>query len=233
MSGLRTRDPAWQDVCSWFETIDAIIRGLGHSLNNRALALGATVESLDPRRPLGDAIATGLTREAERLSEQLRHFRTLPFLVAAEPMPLLIRDVLTSAVQLHRAHASLGQIPVYLEGATEAPPVLAAEPALLHSALVLFTALKAHAAPHGVVRVRYAGTADQLTVTFEAQRDPGDSHDTSDGTALVRATSLASALLSGPRLETEQHLGPDTATVIWTLPSLRAMRRRQRELAAV
>jgi len=232
MSVSRPMEPAWPDVITWFETIDAIIRGLGHSLNNRALALGATVESLDPRRPLGDAITSGLTRETERLSEQLRQLRALPFAATAEPMPLLIHDVLVTAVQLHRTHASLGQIPVYLEGATTAPPVLAPESSLLHATLVMLTALKGYAAPSGVVRIRYAGTADQLVVRFEAQRDPDDRHAGGGGAGLVQPTALAAALLRGAQLETEQQLGPESARVTWLLPSLKETRRRQRGVAA-
>lgn len=229
---MRTREPAWPDVVTWFETIDAIIRGLGHSLNNRALALGATVESLDPRRPLGDAITTGLTRETERLSEQLRQFRALPFAAASEPMPLLIRDVIASAIQLHRTHASLGQIPVYLEGSSDAPPVLAPESSLVHATLVLLTALKGYAAPNGVVRVRYSGTAEQLVVQFEAQRDGTGADDAPGASALVPPTALAAALLSGACLETEQWIGPESARVIWMMPSLRAMRQRMRGVVA-
>ncbi len=232
MSAARVREPAWPDVVTWFETIDAIVRGLGHSLNNRALALGATVESLDPRRPLGDVITTGLSRETERLSEQLRQFRVLPFAATAEPMPLLIRDVMASAIQLHRTHASLGQVPVYLDGASDAPPVLAPESSLLHATLVLLTALKGYAAPNGVVRIRYSGTATELVVQFEAQRDVAEAHDGVADSALVAPTSLAAALLSGSQLETEQEIGPEVARVMWVLPSLKAMRRLQRGVAA-
>ncbi len=228
MTGRRAPEPAWQDVCAWFDTIDALIRGLGHSLNNRALALGATIESLDPRRPLGDELTAALTRETERLSEQLRQFRVLPFAAASEPMPLLIRDVLGAAIQLHRTHASLGQVPVYLEGSAAAPPVLAPESSVLHAALVLLTALKAYAAPNGVVRVYFDGTPEQLLVRFEALRDPSDAHDGGGSVALVQPTSLAAALLRSARLETEQQIRPESARVMWVLPSLREMRRRQR-----
>ena len=216
-------------MVTWFETIDAIIRGLGHALNNRALALGATVESLDPRRPLDEAITSGLTRETERLSEELRQLRALPFAVSAEPMPLLIHDVLATAIQLHRTHASLGQVPVYLEGSSDAPPVLAPESSLVHATLVLLTALKGHAAPNGVVRIRYSGTSEQLVVQFEAQRDATDAPDGSGGAVLIPPTALAAALLSGAQLATEQELGPEMARVTWVLPSLKAMRRRERE----
>jgi len=232
MTGRQAPEPTWQDVCAWFETIDALIRGLGHSLNNRALALSATIESLDPRRPLGGEVTTALSRETERLSEQLRQLRALPFDVASEPMPLLIRDVLASAIQLHRAHASLGQVPVYLEGTAEAPPVLAPESSLVHAVLVLLTALKAYAAPNGVVRVHFDGTAEELMVRFEALRDPRDPHEGSGGAVLVRPTALAAGLLRGAGLEMEQQLGPEVTRVVWALPSLQVMRRRGREAAA-
>lgn len=226
------REPVWADVVLWFETIDAIVRGLGHGLNNRALALGATIESMDPKRPVGQQLASGLAREAERLTDQLRQLRALPFAIEREPMPLLLRDVLSAAIQLHHAHASLGEIPAYLEGTAETPPVLVAESALLHSALVTLTALKAFAAPGGIVRITCSGSPDQAVVTFVAQRDPTDTHDEFPQRALIKPTALTAALLTGALLEIEQRIGCDSVTVIWTLPSLKAMRRRTREMAA-
>jgi len=123
-------------------------------------------------------------------------------------------------------------VPVYLEGAAEAPPVLAPESSLVHAMLVLLTALKAFAAPNGVVRVYFEGTAEELVVRFEALRDPGDVHEGSGGAVLVRPTALAAALLQGAGLETSQQLGPEVARVVWVLQSLKVMRRRGREAAA-
>ena len=227
------REPSWRDVQLWFETIDAIVKGLGHGLNNRALALSATIESLDPKRPVGQQVSGALTREAERLTELLRQLRVLPFTSNREPMPLLLRDVLTSATQLHRAHASVGDVPAYLEGSADTPPVLAPESSLLHAALVTLTALKGFAAPNGVVRIICTGTPDQAEVQFQAQRDPGDTHEIVASAALVRPTSLAAALLAGSLLEIEQKITPDVASMTWVLPSLKVMRRRSREAAAV
>lgn len=226
------REPVWSEVVLWFETIDAIVRGLGHGLNNRALALGATIESLDPKRPVGQQLATGLMRETERLTDQLRQLRAVPFAIDREPMPLLLRDVLSSAIQLHRAHTSVGEIPVYLDGSVETPPVLAPESALLHATLVTLTALKVYASPGGVVRITCSGNADRADVTFVAQRDPTDVQDESGPRAVIKPAALAVALLSSAMLEIEQQLGPDSVTLLWTLPSLKAMRRRAREPAA-
>jgi hypothetical protein len=217
----------------WFETIDAIVRGLGHSLNNRALALSATIESLDPKRPVGQQVAGALSRESERLTEQLRQLRTLPFALEREPMPLLVRDVMASAIQLHRSHASLGDVPVYLEGSQDTPPVLAPESSLLHAALVTLSALKGFAAPNGVVRLTYGGTVDHAAIEFLAQRDPSDARDDWTASALVKATTLAAALLGSAQLEIDMRVGTDSTAVSWTLPSLKAMRRRARELATM
>ncbi len=227
------REPMWSDVQGWFETIDAIIRGLGHGLNNRALALSATIESLDPKRPVGQHIGNALTRESERLTEQLRQLRALPFAIEREPMPLLLRDVLTAAMQLHRSHASLGDVPVYLEGSVDAPPVLAPESALLHATLVTLTSLKQFAAPGGLVRLTFSGTPDQVEIVLMAQRDPGDERATIASDLLVKPTALAAALLAGSSLEIDQRIGLTTASVTWTLPSLREMRRRAREAKAL
>ncbi len=226
------REPTWADVLLWFDTIDAIVRGLGHSLNNRALALGATIESLDPKRPVGKTIATGLSHEAERLSEQLRQFRALPFAIDREPMPLLLRDVLSTAIQLHRSHASLGDIPVYLEGAQDAPPVLVPESALLHATLVTLTALKGFAAPGGVLRVRCSGTSDQAELTFRAERESEAVRVPTASGGVIAPMALAAALLGSAALEIEQELGPESVTVTWWLPSLREMRRRSRVAVA-
>jgi hypothetical protein len=223
------REPEWSDVQLWFETVDAVVRGLSHALNNRALALSATIESLDPKRPVGAQVALSLTRESERLTEQLRQLRSLPFAADREPMPLLLRDVIASAVQLHRQHASLGEVPAYLEGTVETPPVLAPESALLHAMMVTLTSLKAFAAPGGVVRITCSGTADQARVLFVAMRDPSDTQERMSAQSLVQPNALAAALLGNALLEITQRVTPDTASMTWTLPSLKAMRRRVRE----
>jgi len=227
-----TREPAWGDVLVWFETIDAIVRGLGHSLNNRALALSATIESLDAKRPVGAEISASLIGESARLTEHLRQLRALPFAAAGEPMPLLLPDVLSVALHLHRSHASLGDVSAYLEGTAETPPVLASESSLVHAALVTLTAMKGFAAPGGVVRVSYAGTPEQATVTFRAERDPSDERNGSGDQGLITPTSLAAALLGGARVEIEQRIGVEVTSVMWLMPSLRTMRRLAREMAA-
>lgn len=227
------REPAWTDVLLWFETIDAIVRGLGHELNNRALALSATIESLDPKRPVGQKLSTGLSHEAERLTEQLRQLRALPFAIERDPMPLLLRDVLSAAIQLHRSHSSLGDLPVYLEGALDAPPVLVPESSLVHATLVALTALKGFAAPGGVVRVTCSGTAEQAELCFLAERDSTAEHSAGTAIALIAPMALATALLGGSGLEIAQEIRPDSATVTWTLPSLKTMRRRSREALTI
>ena len=226
------REPAWADVLVWLDTIDAITRGLGHTLNNRALALGATIDSLDAAQPPGAELTTALTREAERLTETLRQLRVLPFASSHDALPLLLPDVLSAAVQLHRSHASLGDIPVYLEGSSDAPPVLAPESAMTHATLVTLTALKGYAAPGGVVRIECAGTAERAEIQFTSQRSPDDPPMIAGAQQLVRPTALAAALLHDARIEIEQRIGLQSVTIRWALPSLRAMRRLQREAPA-
>lgn len=223
------REPTWPDVLLWFETFDAIVRGLGHGLNNRALGLSATLESLDPKRPVGQQLSHALARESERLTEELRQLRNLPFAADREPMPILARDVIASAMHLHRSHASLGDIPAYLEGSSDTPPVLAPESSLMHATLVTLTALKGYAAPGGVVRIRDSGTTEQADIVFMAQRDPSAAHDTDGRRALLKPAALTASLLGGAQLEIEQRITPDYAKVRWSFPSLKAMRRQMRE----
>ncbi len=224
------RAPEWPDVLRWFETIDAIVQGMVHTLNNRALSLGATIEALDPRRPVSEPVASGLSREAQRLTEQLRQLRALPFALGSEPMPLLLGDVLGTAIQLHRSHASLGDVAVYLEAAADAPPILAPEPAFIHAVLMTLTQLKGFVAPGGVVRVACSGTADEARLTFIGERDASDPHDGS-AEAVMRPTVLTAALLGGANLEIEQRIGLASVVVVWRLPSLRAMRQKARSEA--
>ena len=226
---------AWPDVLLWLETIDALLRGFGHGLNNRALALGATVESLDARRPLGSQATSALSREVQRLTEQLRQLRQLPFSRELEPMPLLVPDVLGVAVQLHRAHATVGEVSCFVGGAAETPPVLVPESALVHAVLVTLTGLKHFAGATGVVRVRHqpgpAGDGSDVAIHWIAERElAGARHaEPVPPDTLVRPAVIAGALLgpSAPRVTTRLALA--RAEVTWVLPSLRAMRRRERE----
>lgn len=108
---------------SLVEIIDAIVRGLKHSPNNRALALSATIESLDIRRAVGAEIFAASIGESAQLRKQLRQLRAFPFAAASEPMPMLLPDVLSAALQLHQSHAVLGDVSAYLEGSAEKPAV--------------------------------------------------------------------------------------------------------------
>lgn len=226
---------AWPDVLLWLETVDAILRGFGHGLNNRALALGATVESLDARRPLGSQATSALSREVQRLTEQLRQLRQLPFSRELEAMPILIPDVLATAVLLHRQHATVGEVSCYVAGGSDTPPVLAAESALVHAILVTMTGLKQFAGPTGVVRILHgpgpSADGTDVQVRFLAEREAllARSAEPVRPEALVRPAVVAEALLGASRPAVTQRVEPTRAEVRWVLPSLREMRRRERE----
>jgi hypothetical protein len=231
--------PQWAELAFWLETSDAILRGLGHGLNNRATALSATVESLDPRRAMGSAMTASLSRESQRLSEQVQDLRLLTFGRGAEAMPLLPGDVLHSAVRLHRFHASVGEVACYLEPSSEVPPVLARESALLHASLTQLTASKSFAGRGGVVRVVLSGTSDRAEVRFIADRAvdesgamgqmPDPDASAPDPRALVLPARLAATQLAHADVQIAQDFGARRAVVQWVMPSLREMRRRQRE----
>jgi hypothetical protein len=229
---------AWPDVLLWLETVDALLRGFGHGLNNRALALGATVESLDARRPLGSQATSALSREVQRLTEQLRQLRQLPFSRELEPMPLLVSDVLAAAVQLHRQHAVVGEVSCFVNGGTDTPPVLAGESAMVHALLVTLTGLKHFAGPTGVVRIVHAPgpSADgrDVLIRFTAEREAivARSAEPVRPEVLVRPAVVAAGLLGPSRPTVTQRVEPTRAEVRWVLPSLREMRRREREAAA-
>ncbi|MCU0626802.1 MAG: hypothetical protein MUF21_10025 [Gemmatimonadaceae bacterium] len=226
---------AWPDVLLWMETIDALLRGFGHALNNRALALGATVESLDARRPLGSLATSALSREVQRLTEQLRQLRQLQFARQPDPMPLLLADVVPVAATLHRAHATVGDVSCYVTGAPDTPPVLVAESALVHAVLVTLTGLKLHAGPTGVVRIHHApgpaGDGREVVLDFVAEREAAAirAAEPVPAEVLVRPAVIAGVLLGASRPVVTQRVTPLRAEVRWVLPSLREMRRRERE----
>lgn len=224
----------WSDVLLWLETVDALLRGFGHGLNNRALALGATVESLDARRPLGSQASSALSKEVQRLTEQLRQLRQLPFSREPEPMPLLVGDVLSVAATLHRAHATVGETSCYVSGGTDTPPVLASESALVHAALVTLTGLKRYAGPTGVVRIVHApgdAAGAWVSLKFTAEREAAlvRSVEPVPPEVLVRPAVIAGQLLGASRPAVTLRVAPARAVVVWRLPSLREMRRRERE----
>lgn len=222
------------ELAFWLETSDAILRGLGHALNNRATALSATVESLDPRRAVGSALTASLSRESQRLSDQVRDLRLLSFGVGAEVMPVLLGDVLQSAVRLHRFHTGVGEVACYLEVSSDAPPVLAREAAVLHACLAQLSASKGFAGRGGVVRVVLSGSGTRAEVRFIADRavdEPADSEAAGDPRALVLPSRLAATQMRHAGVQVAQDIGARRAVVQWVLPSLREMRQRARDAA--
>jgi len=191
-----SRQPAWADVLAWLATTDAIIHGLGHALNNRALAISSTIDAMDAAQPLGAELAAALTGEIQRLTGLLRALRSVPVHAAALPLPVLLKDVAATAIELHRHHASLGDVPVTLTGSDEAPPVLVVEPLFVHAMLVTLTSLKRFAGPGGAVRVTYGGTAEEAQLTMAAWRGPSGAPDGAalDGAALDGAAPDGAAL---------------------------------------
>ena len=220
--------PAWADVLCWMETTDAIMRGLGHALSNRILAVSSTIEALDPAQAPGEETCTALSAELQRLTGELRALRALPVHAAEAPLPVLLKDVAATAIALHAHHPTLGDVTVTLTGSDETPPVLVVEPLLVHAMLVTLTALKAFAAPGGEVRLEYAGTPAEAQLTLSATRDPGRAGDVAALPAMPGG-DLPMALLSGAGMQVEQVVGRGRSAVVWALPSLREARRRARE----
>jgi hypothetical protein len=205
---LRTGDaPAGDD---WRTISEDLLKGLVHALNNRVAALSAVVELAklgdDEEDPL-----VALPLEIAQLHQVNALFGLLPQR-SAEPEPLELRVVLEDAVGLHEHHPRFRGEPV--RSTFEGPPAAVRAPrwALLRAIVMLVHAAKreAGAEPGREAVVRVSG--DDASV----------------------AVHVRTAELPSPDLEAlAAHCGGAVTRahdeLVLTLPSLRELRRRERD----
>ena len=199
--------PAGDD---WRTISEDLLKGLVHALNNRVAALSAFVELAK----LGDEEEDPLTVLPLEIA-QLHQVNTLFGLLpqrSAEPEPLELRAVFEEALRLHEHHPRFRAEPVDLtfEGAPNA--VRAPRWALMRLLVMLVHAAKREARS-GRVRgavVRVHGGDTTITVRIPTSE----------------ASSADLAMLAercGGRLERT------TDELVLTMPSLRELRRRERD----
>ena len=213
---MTSRTPARQPQAdprsdAWPTIADELLQGLVHALNNRVAALSAFVELAKLDDEEGDPVKV-LPAELAQLQRLNALFGMLPERRAgAEPLEL--RSVLDDAIQLHEHHPRLRseRVEIVTEGA---PAVVRAPRWALARALVMLVhsaklaVASGHATDGPTVRVRGDDTAISLRVVTPAAPS-------SDLVSIAERCNGSVAHESGE--------------LVLTLPSVREMRRRERE----
>jgi len=195
----------------WRTLSDELLQGLVHALNNRVAALSAFVELAKLGDEEGDPL-TVLPAEIAQLLRVNALFALLPER-KGEAEALELRAVLDDAIRLHEHHPRLRarQVDLIFEGAPGA--VRAPRWALVRAMVMLVHAAKRDAESNpgrGGARIRVAGDDESVAVRLTT-------------TAALSPDLEALAARCGGRAA---RAGDE---VVLTLPSLRALRRRERE----
>lgn len=210
-SGTPARQPQPPRSDDWRTISEELLQGLVHALNNRVAALSAFVELARLGDEEGDPI-TVLPAEIAQLHRVNTLFGLLPER-SSDAEPLELRAVLDDAIRLHEHHPRLRaeQVAVTSEGA---PGAVRAPRWALVRALVMLV----HAAKRAGESVRGRGGAalcvrgDDTTVSVHVAT-----------TVEPSADLVAIAELCNGTVVREQD------DLVLRMPSLRELRRRERE----
>ena len=211
-SGTPTSQPDHSSVIDdWCTISEELLQGLVHALNNRVAALSASVELAKLGDEEGDPL-TVLPAEIAQLLRVNALFSLLPER-KAEAEALELRAVLDDAILLHQHHPRMRgeQVAVTFEGAPGA--VRAPRWALVRAMVMLLHAARrpgesARGRSAAALRVR----GDETTVSVR-----------------VAAPAAISADLAALAERCGGHVAREADDLVLTLPSLRELRRRERE----
>ncbi len=169
-AGAGSPDPLWSDLG------DRLLRGVAHTLNNRAHAVLSIGAALDETT---SPLVLMLREESTRLESAVRLLRLLARGEAPHAESMRAEDLLTDAAALHPQRADASGAAVDLGIDDDVPPVRVDPVAALHALLLLFDA----AEPAGgavtvtadrdgaTLRIRVAGVVGP---TGDAARDIPD-----------------------------------------------------------
>lgn len=222
MTGVRSADSVWLEVS------DGLLRGLGHSLNNRLAALAALVQLADGAGAMEmSAFREALDSEAGRLERVIHLLRLLPS--GRTPYPVRIEEVLPQVLELHRVHSEFPETEYEPFCADGLLPVRV-EPSLLTRALLVFlTVAVRRVRGEGGARILIHCGGDERYTSISAQcgdaRPPeGSPEERAEGAYLEAAVELlARGGLDGAAVADE------AGDLILRLPTLLETRRRERE----
>jgi hypothetical protein len=192
----------------WLALSDALLAGLVHALNNRVLALSVCAELASQ----GDSqLASGGMISVE--TERLQRTSTLIGLLPARERPaeaLELPAVLDDAIAIHAQHPRMRAVECVVEQDGTLQPVRAPHWALLRLLLIVADAAKAGAQASGLDRAVLRLAGDESVVRLCAAA-PGE-----------RRYGARMAAVCGGTLAREGE------ELVLTLPSLLAVRRRER-----
>lgn len=216
----------------WRELIDELLRGIAHALSNRVATVSAAAYLASSGEPLDATMRAALAAESERLEGLLGDLRLLPGPLDASIEPVLVGDVVPTAISLHRHHVALRSVPIEVTVAPDAPPAAINPTAVLHLLLVVFTALRLVARGDALV----ADSDGQVPTVELVIRGEGDAvvvQGTVRGPAVPgrQAAAVAARYASACDLLARPHGGRATADAPLTgltlrIPSLMAHRAR-------
>jgi hypothetical protein len=150
----------------WIDTADHLVRGIAHELGSRSTVVRIAA---DPAVYDQDEVRELLVGASDRLQALAHALALLPRHGDAEPQPVQPADAAALAVGVHRLHSALGECAVEIHADPGTQPVLAVQPVLVHTLLVVLTAAKrdAQASAGAVVRVRCGGDAEWAWIRVE------------------------------------------------------------------
>lgn len=195
-------------AAEWLALSDDLLAGLVHALNNRVTALSVCAElaGLGDRQLLGEGV---LLEEVQRLQRATALVGLLP--ARGHTEPLEIAPVLDDAIEMHAHHPRMRTIECAVERVGAVQPVRVPRWALLRLLLLLVNAAKesAHEGRYGTVTINLSSNEDWVRVRAPAREGEGP-----------YAAEMAARC--------DGVLARDGEDLVLTLPSLLALRRRER-----
>jgi hypothetical protein len=227
MSGSTGEGSAPAAEGAWLVVSDALLRGVGHAMNNRAAALSAVVQVLASSGPQGP-LEGALRSETERLQRVVELLRLLPRRWESDPEPVLVGDLVPSALELLALHSDLPETRFAWEADGSLPPVLVEPSLLIHVLCLLGTAAAKEAARTGARAVSFRGSSDGDAVRVEivvGEPDPSLADPAAPEGGEDPAAAEALLAHAGGELSVERD---GELRMAFRLPTLAAARRRER-----
>jgi hypothetical protein len=203
---------------TWARLSDSLIGGIAHALSNRI----ATLSALSELMRMEDAPSENadmLRKEVGRLELLVQHLRLLGDESAVPAEALQLPEVTAAAIALHGYHRDFRDVTVLVGGETSVQPVHVQRSRLLRVLLMLLAASAMAAGRDHAVHATFSAEDALVRVTIGP-----------DGKAKWNANP-SDALLDGARAwlgDSEGSVSRNGATILLELPSLAAVRARER-----
>ncbi|MBW3627769.1 MAG: hypothetical protein KY464_00600 [Gemmatimonadetes bacterium] len=209
---------------AWLAVSDALLRGVGHAMNNRAAAVSAVVQVLAASGEEGP-LEAALRAETDRLQRAVELLRLLPRQWGSDPEPVRVEELIPNAIALLALHSDLPETRFDWDTDGPLPPVLVEPSLLIHLVCLLGTAAGQEAARTGARAVAIRGSASTEVVTLQVSvGEPNDAYadDATTGGEVDPRSAGALLAMAGGDLTVERE---DGLRVKFTLPTLAAGRR--------